>query len=137
MEKNEIFENNRKNAYRVMRHLTAELWKMVQTGYPKDVDFTIHADSFGVDVWHHIKDDKMPSVWKKFYIYPHMLNDENGWKAIQQLEDDVLEYAAKGEELVAQARAEAETTEQKIERLEAECARLAVENNQLKEAAAL
>lgn len=137
MEKNEIFEKNRSNAYRVMRHLTAELWNMVLTGTPKDVDFAINADSFGVNVWHHIKDDKMPSVWKKFFIYPHTLYDENGWKTIQQLEDDVLEYAAKGEELVAQARAEAETTEQKIERLEAECARLEVENNQLKQVSAL
>lgn len=125
MEKNEIFENNSENAYRVMRHLTAELWKMVQTGTPKSVDFSIDADSFGVSVWHHIKDDKMPSVWQKFYIYPSMLYDENGWKAIQQFEDDVLEYAAKGEELVAQARAAAE------------CARLGVENNQLKQVAAL
>lgn len=137
MEKNEIFESNRQNAYRVMRHLTAELWDMVQTGYPKDVEFSFEADSLVVSIWHHIKDDKMPSVWKRFSIYSYMLNDESGWKAIQQIEDAVLEYASKGEELMAQAYAEAETTEQKIERLEAECARLEGENNQLKQVAAL
>lgn len=137
MEKNKIIKRSEDSAKRVVKSLTGKLFDYVTAGLIHSYDISYADKHLTVYVWLRVDLGSGRHIYRRWQATYTDFSSEEGWKSINAIEDEALEYAANAEQIIANELATIEAVQQKIERLEAENARLEVENEQLKKVAAL
>lgn len=137
MEKEEIIRNNEREASLLVIALNGKLFMLVNDGKIRSYTIDYLRNYLDITVWLRIGNLSSEHVYQKWSVMPSDFRNEDFGKLLHALEDDVENYIANAQQKIAEVDAKNETAKQKIERLEAECARLEVENNQLKAVAAL